>query len=95
MDQHLKMPDPTCHEACLCISQFPQPVRIPAFIAAIREDGALKSKTVIPIPIQATTTTTPALNPFAASQTRITEPNLPIRAATVNPGKSMISSFVN
>ena len=89
------MPDPDCHESCLCISQFPEPVRVPAFIAAIREDGALKSKTIIPIPIQATTATTPALNPFVASQTRITEPNLPIRAATVNPGKSMILDLSN
>ena len=89
------MPDPTSHEPRLCIFQFPEPVRIPAFIAAIREDGALTSKTIIPIPIQATTETTPAINPFVASQTRITEPNLPIRAATVNPGKSMIPSFVN
>ena len=70
-------------------------MRVPAFIAAIREDGALKSKTVIPIPIQATTATTPALNPFVASRANITEPNLPIRAVTVNPGKSMIYSFVN
>ena len=70
-------------------------MRVPAFIAAVREDGALKSKAVIPIPMQATTATTPALNPFVASQNSITEPNLPIRAATVNPGQSMISSFVN
>ena len=86
MDQDLKMPDQTCHDPHICIFQFPESVRVPAFIAAIREDGALKSKTVIPIPIQATTATTPALNPFVASQNSIIEPNLPILAASVTPG---------
>ena len=89
------MPHPTCHEPHLCNSQFPEPVRVPAFIAAVREDGALKSKTVIPIPIQATTAITPALNPFVASQNSITEPDLPILAASVTPGKSISFSLEN
>ena len=62
-------------------------MRIPAFIAAIRENGTISSKTVIPIPIQTSASTTPALNPFVSSQYGITDPELPIRAATVTPGK--------
>ena len=62
-------------------------MRIPAFIAAIRENGTISSKTVVPIPIQATAASTPTLNPFVASHHVITEPELPIRSATVNPGQ--------
>ena len=77
------------------IAQFPNPVRVPAFIAAIRADGALLSKTVVPFPIQAPAATTPTLNPFAVSQHGVTEPKLPIRSATVSPGQWMHLSFEN
>ena len=74
-------------------SQFPNPVRVPAFTAAIREDGNLLSKTIIPIPIQALAASTPTPNPLTVSQHGITEPDLPIRAATLTPGQSMHLSF--
>ena len=64
-------------------------MRIPAFIAAIRENGTISSKTVVPIPIQATAASTPTLNPFVALDHFITEPELPIRSATVIPGQWM------
>ena len=59
----------------------------PIHIAAFRENGTISSKTVVPIPIQAPAATTPVLNPFVASKTGITEPELPIRSATVTPGQ--------
>ena len=62
-------------------------MRVPAFIAAIRADGVLLSKTVVPFPIQAPAATTPTLNPFAVSQHGVTEPELPIRSATLRPGQ--------
>ena len=72
---------------CLSTIQFPNPVQVPAFVAAIKGDGALLSKTVVPIPIQAQATTTPILNPFVASQNGISEPELPIRSASLTPGQ--------
>ena len=73
------------------LKQSPHAVRVPAFIAAIREDGFLISKTIIPIPITAPASTTPVVNPAFVSQHGITNPQLPIRAATVYPGKQLIS----
>ena len=67
--------------------QYPHAVRVPAFIAAIREDGFIISRTIVPIPIAASGATTPTVNPAFVSQFGITQPQLPIRAATVIPGK--------
>ena len=75
-----------CNDPCI-FAQSPYPLRVPAFIAAIREDGVIISKTVVPIPIPAPAATTPVVNPAFVSQYGISRPQLPIRSATVIPGK--------
>merc|ERR1719367_974028 len=79
----------------------PSAVRVPAFIAAIREDGEILSKSIIPIPLPASgdipVPTAIATQLGLAPGAILTADNLPagllpIRAATVTPGLAVVAA---
>merc|ERR1719367_2234632 len=82
----------------------PSAVRVPAFIAAIREDGEILSKSIIPIPLPASgdipVPTAIATQLGLAPGAILTADNLPagllpIRAATVTPGLAVDTTAAN
>merc|ERR1719410_2788689 len=84
--------------------QSPTAVRVPAFIAAIREDGEILSKSIIPIPLPASgdipvptaiaTQLGLAPGPILAADA-LPAGLLPIRAATVTPGLAVDTTAAN
>ena len=75
--------------------QYPEPVRVHAFTATVLENAVIKSKTTIPIPIQAPAST-PILDPESYKNQALTEEaRLPIRVATKKLGRSNINMDSN
>jgi len=68
--------------------QSPTPVRVPAFIAAVREDGEIVSKTIIPVPVPAKSQVDFARGAVIDAKKQING-DFPIRAATVTAGDTL------
>ena len=70
------------------ITQYPYPVRAPASIAAIGEDGSILSKSSIPVPLVHVSATAFEMSKVSTSQEGKTKPNGPVpsSSAGVNSG---------
>ena len=68
--------------------QSPTAVRVPAFIAAVREDGEIVSKTIIPVPVPAKSQVDFARGAVKDTKKQING-DFPIRAATVTAGDTL------
>ena len=68
--------------------QSPTAVRVPAFIAAVREDGEIVSKTIIPVPVPAKSQVDFARGAVEDTKKQISG-DFPILAATVTAGDTL------
>ena len=66
--------------------QYPYPVRAPASIAAIREDGSILSKSSIPVPLEHVSATALMMKQAFRSEEGNTNQSLPSSSAGVHSG---------